>query len=516
MVVLSACGGGVDSWCMLGCGVAVGSGCSFLCFLKEASSFEKTLRYRENSLEKTLRFRKNSLEKYSFSTYTLCRKGETMLKRKIEQQLLAWKQDGSHKPLIVKGCRQCGKTFSVLDFAKKNYKHVVYLNFFENPDYASVFAGSLEVDTIVMLLSALMGKDAVFEAGETVLILDEIQECPEARTALKFFHKDGRYDVIGTGSLLGVKGYGKEPRSIPVGSETVLDMYPLDFEEFLWANDIGDAIVALLKEHLKNETPVPEALHKRLRQLMLQYAVVGGMPEVVQTFIDTKQMDAVLALQRDIVRSYEDDMVKYADKKDKSHIKECFQSIPKQLSKENKKFQYSVVRKNGTASKYEGSLQWIEDAGIITRCYNLSITELPLEGNAESNIFKVYMTDCGLFVSMLEDGTQFDILQGNLYGYKGAIFENLVADIFTKMGRKLYYFRKDSGLEIDFVIRYQGACTLVEVKATTGNTKSTRTILAHPERYHVHSAIKLGDYNVGRTDQLLTLPLYMAFLLSAY
>ena len=437
-----------------------------------------------------------------------------MLRRKIEQALMDWKNTPNHKPLILKGCRQCGKTFSVLDFAKKNYEHVVYLNFFANAQYASVFSGSLEVDTITMLLSALMGREAVFEAGKTILILDEIQECPDARTALKFFKLDGRYDVIGTGSLLGVEGYGnREPKSIPVGYETVIDMTPLDFEEFLWANGISEQIIAMLKTCLQAETPVPEALHQRMRELLLQYTVVGGMPDVVQTFVNAKRMDEVLQLQRDIVRSYEDDMVKYADKKDKPVIRECFQSIPKQLSKENKKFQYSVVKKGATASKFAGSLQWIEDAGIIARCYNLSITELPLDGNAEKDTFKVYMRDMGLFVAMLEDGTQFDILQGNLFGYKGAIFEGLIADTFTKMGRKLYYFHKDSGLEVDFVIRYKGECTLVEVKAVSGNTKSAKTILRHPEKYHVNHLIKLGDYNVGRADQILTLPLYMAFLL---
>ena len=436
-----------------------------------------------------------------------------MLRRKITDQLLAWKNTPGRKPLIIKGCRQCGKTFSVLEFSRKNYKHTVYLNFFENPDYASVFSGSLEIDNIVMMLSALLGKDAVFEPGQTILILDEIQDCPEARTALKFFRIDGRYDVIGTGSLLGVKGYGKEPRSVPVGSETVLEMYPLDFEEFLWANDIAEPVIALLQRSLDSGSPVPEALHNRMRQLLLQYTVVGGMPDAVQTFVTSRQMDEVLRIQRDIVRSYEDDMVKYAEKKDKSRIKECFQSIPRQLAKENKKFQYSVVKKGSTSANYAGSLQWIEDAGIITRCHNLSITELPLDGNAEEDTFKVYMCDTGLFVSMLEDGTQFDILQGDLYGYKGAIFENLIADIFTKMGRKLYYFHKDSGLEVDFVIRYQGECTLVEVKARSGNVKSTKTILNHPEKYHVSHAIKLGDYNIGKNGPLLTLPLYMAFLL---
>lgn len=439
-----------------------------------------------------------------------------MLKRKIEQALTDWKNTPNHSPLIIKGCRQCGKTYSVRDFAKKNYKHEVYLNFFKNPSYISIFDGSLEIDNLIMMMSALLGPSAVFKPRETVIILDEIQDCPEARTALKFFREDGRFDVIGTGSLLGVKGYGKQPKSIPVGSETVIEMHPLDFEEFLWANGITSKVIDMLKKCFDEEKPVPEALHEKMRQLILQYTVVGGMPEVVDMFVKTKQMNSVLALQRDIVRSYEDDMVKYADDKDKPLIKECFQSIPKQLSKENKKFQYSVVKKGGTASKFQGSIQWIEDAGIIARCYNLDLPELPLDGNAIDDVFKVYMQDTGLFVSMLEDGTQFDILQGNLYGYKGAIFENLMADIFTKMGRKLYYYHKDSGLEIDFVIRYKGSATLIEVKATTGNTKSTKTILSHPEKYHVTGAIKLGDYNVGRNEKILTIPIYMGFLLNEF
>ena len=435
-----------------------------------------------------------------------------MLRRKIQDTLLQWKNTPGHKPLIIKGCRQCGKTFSVRDFAKKNYKYEVYLNFLQDSSYASIFSGSLEVNHLVMMMSALL-PDAVFEAGRTVIILDEIQDCPDARTALKFFHLDGRFDVICTGSLLGVRGYGKEPKSVPVGYETVIDMFPLDFEEFLWANGISEPMISILKECLKKESPVPEALHNRFRQLLLQYVVVGGMPEAVQLFVDTKQVGSVLQLQRDIIRSYEDDMIKYADKKDKGRIAECFQSIPKQLSKENKKFQYSVVRKGGTAAQYAGSLQWVEDAGIISRCYNLTLPELPLDGNAIEDIFKVYMKDAGLLISMLEDGTQFDVLQGNLYGYKGAIFENLIADFFAKMGRKLYYYHKDSGLEIDFVIRWRGECTLVEVKAETGNAKSAATILKHPEKYHVNQCIKLGNYNVGRSGKVLTLPLYMGFLL---
>ena len=439
-----------------------------------------------------------------------------MLNRKIDAVLKNWKETLGHKPLIIKGCRQCGKTFSVRQFAQKNYAHEIYLNFYENKNYAAVFSGSLEIDHLTMLLSALLGPGAVFEAGKTVIIMDEIQECPEARTSLKFFATDGRYDVIGTGSLLGVSGYGRKPASIPVGYEQVEEMYPLDFEEFLWASGIEDSVIMYLRDCLEKEIPVADALHEKLRSLLLQYAVVGGMPAVVQTFIDTHQMNTVLRLQRGILSDYEDDMVKYADKKDKPHIRECFQSIPRQLSKENKKFQYSIVKKGSTAAKFAGSLQWIEDAGIIRRCYNLSLPELPLDGNSIQDIFKVYMVDNGLLIAMLEDGTQFDVLQGNLYGYKGAIFENLAADILTKMGRKLYYFHKDSGLEIDFVIRYKGQCTLLEVKASTGNTKSTKTILNHPEKYHVGCAIKVGDYNVGRTGNILTLPFYMTFLLTAF
>lgn len=437
-----------------------------------------------------------------------------MLKRKIEHTLKAWKEEAGHKPVVIKGCRQCGKTFSVRKFAEENYANTIYLNFIENPNCMLAFADSKKVDDITMNITAMM-PDTVFEPGNTCLILDEIQDCPAARSALKFFHIDGRYDVIATGSLLGVKGYGdgKGYSSIPVGYETHINMYPLDFEEFLWANGITTEIINRIKTCLDEERPVPEALHQRFRQLLLQYTVVGGMPDIVNMFINSHDIGKVVVGQRSIVSSYEEDMIKYAPDRDKSRIRECFESIPRQLGKENKKFQYSLIQKGAKASQYAGSIQWIEDAGIVCRCRNLNITELPLDGNAMDDVFKIYMVDTGLFVSMLEDGTQFDILQGKLYGYKGAIFENLIADIFAKMGRKLYYFRKDSGLEVDFVMRYQGECVLVEVKAQSGNVKSSKTILAHPEKYHVQRLVKLGDNNLVRQDKMLVLPLYMAFLL---
>lgn len=441
-----------------------------------------------------------------------------MLQRKIERTLIKWKNTPNHKPLIIKGCRQCGKTFSVNAFAKEYYTHVVYLNFFEHPDYKLAFEGSKQIDSIVMNLTALL-PNSRFVSGQTCIILDEIQECSAARTALKFFKIDGRYDVIATGSLLGVCGYkGDETdyNSIPVGYEQHIEMFPLDFEEFLWANGINQEIIELLTKSLQERTPIPPAIHQRMRQLILEYTIVGGMPEVVNRFIATHNMSDVLEEQHSIITGYKEDMIKYAANEDKVRLRATFDSIPRQLSKENKKFQFSVIKKGARAKEYITGIQWLEDAGIIIRCRNLSITELPLEGNAIEDSFKVYMRDTGLFVSMLEEGTQFDILQGRLYGYKGAIFENLIADIFTKMGRKLYYYRKDSGLEIDFVIRYHSECILVEVKASTGNTKSTKTILQHPDKYHVYQAIKLGDYNIGEKDGILTLPVYMAFLLREY
>lgn len=441
-----------------------------------------------------------------------------MFRRKIEQVLLDWKKNKDKMPIVIKGCRQCGKTFSVLDFARKNYGNVVYLDFFLNPQYKSIFDDSLEIDNILVNISTLLPNVRIVP-GDTCFVFDEIQDCPRARTSLKFFKIDGRFDVICTGSLLGVSGCrSQDPDDdrfapVPVGYEKIVEMYPMDFEEWLWTNGIQEAVFRKLEDCLSSLVPVPEVIHRRMTQLLQQYVIVGGMPRAVTTFMETHNIQEVVSVQNAIIEGYKTDMLKYAPQPDKPRIRECFESIPKQLSRENKKFAYAQVRANGRGRDYQGSLQWIEDAGIIRKCYNLEIPELPLDGNAISEQFKVYMADTGLFVSMLERETAHDILNGNLFGYKGAIFENLIADIFGKMGRKLYYYRKDSGLEVDFVMRYDGECTLVEVKASSGNVKSTKTILAHPEKYHVSRAIKLGNYNIGTSDQITTLPLYMAFLL---
>ena len=251
-----------------------------------------------------------------------------------------------------------------------------------------------------------------------------------------------------------------------------------------------------------------------MRELLLRYVVVGGMPEAVSTFFETNNMNDVLAIQHSIIENYKADMLKYALTEDKARIRECFESIPAQLAKDNKKFQYSVIKKGARSAQYRSSLQWIEDAGIIRRCHNTRITELPLAGNAIPDCFKIYMADIGLLISMLEQGTAWSIMQGDMLGYKGAIFENLVADILGKMGRSLYYYQKGESLELDFLMRYKGKCCPLECKATNGNAKSLKTVLKHPKHYHVDSAIKVGDYNVGREGPLLTLPLYMTFLLT--
>jgi predicted AAA+ superfamily ATPase len=450
-----------------------------------------------------------------------------MLRRKIEDTLTQWKNASGHKPLVIMGIRQCGKTFIVQHFATTNYKTVVYINFIKQPERINAFVGSKDVNAILLNLSAQI-QGVTFTPGDTCFIFDEIQECPEARTSLKFFKEDGRFDVIATGSLLGVQGYGdekkkqlrkqmeqKEPgiNSVPVGSEDIIEMYPLDFEEFLWANGLSESVIETLRKCYREEKTIPAGIHIAMKQFLNLYVTIGGLPEPINAFLKTNNMNEVSKAYKSILKEYRDDMVKYAPDKDKPHIRECFNSIPKQLAKDNKKFQYNKVKPGGRSDTYLGSLQWLEDAGIICRCYNTNITGLPMEGNAKDNVFKVYTADIGLLIEMLGPGVRADILQGNLGGFKGAIFENLMADTLHKKEQNLYYFQKDSGLELDFLVRMKGECVPLEVKAKTAQAKSVKTVLSHPEKYKVKHVIKFGDFNIGRDDRLLTLPNYMQFLL---
>jgi len=434
-----------------------------------------------------------------------------MLKRKIESTLLQWKNTPGHNPLVVKGIRQCGKTFIVRKFAAEHYDSVIYINFAIEADKMSAFTGSKDIDTILLNLSSLM-PDIRFAPGNTCIIMDEIQDCPDARTSLKSFKTDGRFDVIATGSLLGIKGYG-ERKSIPVGYETIISMYPLDFEEFLWANGMRQEAIEAVRMCFIEEKPVPDGVHHAFKQLFYRYVVIGGLPAAVNIYLATNHMGEVAKVYESIIDEYKDDMVKYADNADKSHVRECFESIPSQLAKENKKFQYSKVKKGGRASKYEGSLQWLEDAGIIRRCYNTTLPQLPLAGNAVEDVFKVYPTDIGILMALLDPGTRADVLKGNLLGYKGAIFEGIMADMLHKKGQNLYYFHRDTGMELDFLVRLKGECVPLEVKAMNAKAKSLTTALKNKDVYHLNRGIKFGDYNVGLNGNILTVPSYMGFLL---
>ena len=432
------------------------------------------------------------------------------LKRKIDQYLQEWKAGENRKPLIVKGARQIGKTESIREFAKANYSSFIEINFVEEPKYKTIIEEGYAAVDIIKNISRI-DPDKKFIPQDTLILFDELQEFPEIATSLKFFCQDGRFDVICSGSLLGISYQRIESNS--VGYKNDYLMYSMDFEEFLWANGINDSVIDNVKTCFDNEQAVAEGIHRAMMELLYRYIIVGGLPEVVNCFIETKNIELIYNKQRNLISEYEEDMVKYAADTDKPHIRECFESIPKQLAKENKKFQYSVVKKGGRASQYLGCIQWLEDAGIAQRCYNTTITELPLDGNAITDCFKLYTTDIGLLMAMLDYGTQADILKGNLLGYKGAIFENLMADFLCKSGQRLYYFHKESGLELDFLVRFKGECVVIEVKSKTGKAKSMNTILKNKAIYHVNNAIKLGQYNVGRDGDVLTVPLYMGFLI---
>ena len=444
-----------------------------------------------------------------------------MFKRKITDEMLAWKNTPNKKALIVKGLRQVGKTTSVRAFAQDNYENVVYVNFKSNYSAKRIFDDDLVINRITTDLSALL-PDARFVPYKTVIIFDEIQECANARSSIKAFVEDGRYDVIGTGSLLGIKGYNKKKsKGVPVGFEKTIYMKPMDFEEFLWAKGIQQNVIDYLKDSYRSLTRISETTHRAMIRYFKEYICVGGMPRVVNVFVTSNDMNAVYDEQRDLIEEYKDDFGKHLDENEQeetnmvllTRINNVFDSIPAQLAKENKKFVFSAMSKKGRSSEYMPAIQWLKDYGLINFCYNLSTIDRPLEGYKIDNIFKLYFVDSGLFISMLEKGTASKILNDNLNIYKGAIYENIIADAFSKNGISLYYFHKESGLEIDFVSVINDLLSIVEVKARTGNSKSAKTVLNDKIRYNVDNMIKLGEYNIGVKGNMITLPFYLSFLL---
>ena len=432
-----------------------------------------------------------------------------MLERKIYKDLVNWKNNKNKKSLIVKGARQVGKTYIIEKFCKENYKNYVYINFFENNEYNSIFQNGLDVNTIIKQLTIRI-PNINLVPNETVIFLDEIQECPEAITALKFLTIDDRFDVIASGSLLGINY--KEVPSYPVGYVEHMELHSLDFEEFCWANGVSKEAIGYLKEYFDKLEPLPTSMHNKMMELFKEYIIVGGMPNVVNEFVTSHNFSNVLKIQKDIIEDYKMDIGKYAKETEKAKVRECFLSIPKHLAKDYKKFRYSLVSPGGKAEKYQGSLMWLYDANIINFCYNLTVPEAPLEGNSKSDVFKVYMRDTGLLMAMLEDGSQKEIIDGNLGIYKGAIYENIIADIFAKLNKKLYYFEHNSTIEIDFFIRFNNVVTAIEVKSAN-NTKS-KSLNSIINNWNVAKGIKLSSKNIGITsDKIINLPIYMAIFL---
>ena len=444
--------------------------------------------------------------------------------RKIISEFKLWKENlkNKRKALVIKGLRQIGKTYIVKKFAKENYDNVILIDFKKEPSMKKCFDSDLNVDELVINISA--NKPGVFFIPhKTVLIFDEIQECSAARASIKSFMEDGRFDIIATGSLLGIKGYNsKYAGGVSVGFEHTIYMKGMDFEEFLWARGISKEIVNHVKECFKNKIRVSEALHQAFTRYFKEYICVGGLPEVVKTFIDTKDMNQVRIEQKDLIEEYKDDFAKHLDENEQekvdktllAQINRVFDSLPSQLAKENKKFMISKIDKRGSLEKYYSAIQWLVDYGLVDRCYNLSMLELPLEGNKKQEVFKLFFTDTGLLIASLDEGTSGRILKGDLGIYKGAIYEQSFAVAYLKNNKKLFYFSKDSGLEIDFITENVDGVILLEVKAKDGRTKAALEVLNNKEKYQdVNKLIRLKDSNVGVSNNIETYPTYMSFLI---
>ena len=432
-----------------------------------------------------------------------------MLKRKIYQTLLDWKNTKHNECLLIKGATQVGKSFIIREFGRKNYQSFIELNFYQHPEYISIFDGDLTPDEIYKRISLqLLGVN--FIEGETLIFLDEIQHCPNARTAIKFLAQDNRYDVISSGSLLGL--HYKEIVSIPVGYEKQIDMYALDFEEFLWAYGYDDVAIKNLKEYFFTKEKIPHAIHDKFQQIIREYLVVGGMPDVVNVFFETQNFQAVHQKQIDLLREYEEDIKKYAKTTDRQKIKDCYYSIPRQLAKEYTKFQYSTVSPRSTAKKYENALEWLDDAGMIRYVYNVSTPQLPLRAYEKQNEFKVYATDIGLTTALFGFETQAALAQDLLKGpAKGGIYENLIFDMLIKRGVDLHYIKKENSTqEIEFLVEQNCSIIPIEVKSKKGETHSLNEFL---KEWNPPYSYKLTSTNIGEVENKITMPHYMAMFI---
>lgn len=436
-------------------------------------------------------------------------------RRKIDDYLSNWKADPAHKPLIVKGARQIGKTESIIHFAKANYENVVYINFALEKKFSQILADGYDVASVIKNIS-LADPSIKFVPNKTVIIFDEIQENPDVATTLKSFKIDGNYDVICSGSMLGINY--KKIHSNSVGHKTDYEMYSMDFEEFLWAKGYNQEQIDSILSHMVELKPFNDNELAIFKSLFLDYCVLGGMPDVVKLYIETGTFSGTLDVQEQIRLDYEEDVRKYAEGLDQTKIISVYRSVPAQLAKENKKFQFNKISKNARSREYTGCIEWLIDAGVITECNCLQYPELPLKGNIEESKYKLYYPDTGLLVSALDAEAQEDLrVNKNLGVYKGALYENFVAEAFVKQGLGLFYYKKEnSTLEEDFFVRTQNNLIPVEVKSNSGQSKSLSSLIKNENYSDISYGIKLGDFNVGNANNIYTFPYFCAFKMKEY
>ena len=437
------------------------------------------------------------------------------LKRKIDAFLEKWSQDPDRKPLVIKGARQIGKTESIMQFANAHYESVININFALEPKYRSIAQDDYSTDAIIKAIS-LIDPSGRFIPGRTLIFFDELQEYPEIATALKSFKNDGRFDVICSGSMLGINY--KRIESVSVGYKTDFQMYSMDFEEFLWARGYGDDVTADMLSHMLEGSPFSNLEHSLYYELFLDYCTLGGMPEVVRSYVEKGTFEGTLELQRQLVADYREDIQRYAEGVDKARITNVFDSIPAQLAKENKKYQSSKVEGAGRFVEYRGCLDWLQTAGMVNLCYCLGYPELPLKGNFNPDKLKAYYADTGLLIAQLDDEAQEDFRANRNLGVdKGALYESICAEALVKDGYGLFYYkRNNSTLEQDFFVRTASSLVPVEVKARDGRAKSMRTLISSDAYPDITWGIKLHAGNVGANGAVRTFPYFCAFLLRRY
>ena len=439
-----------------------------------------------------------------------------LLKRKIDAFLAAWKQNPHRKPLIVKGARQIGKTRSIQAFGQANYESVIEINFVLQKKFRSIFDNGYEVDTIIKNIS-LLEPSWKFIPYKTLIFFDELQKCPDCATSLKSFNADPRYDVICSGSLMGI--YYEEIESNAVGNKEDYEMHSMDFEEFLWAKGYSEAQVEDLYTHMASLTPFSELELSTYMDIFRDYMTIGGMPEVVKMYIDNGHFGGTLELLRQLLLDYEEDITKYAKESDKAKILAVYRHISTFLAKTSKKFQITKVAHGARNREYIGAVEWLEKAGVVNVCYCLSNPELPLKGNYDADTYKVYYHDTGLLIASLDEEAQEDLRANKNFGtYKGAIYENIVGEMLRKSGyEQLYYYKNDSpALEMDFFVRDSDSLVPVEVKAKDGATASLNHLIDWPSYPDVSYGIKFGYKNIGWGGKFYTFPYFLAFLLKRF